>query len=62
MKKRAEKSLYGESELDSQLPQLLQLIDARSLALGDGCEHNQFKKHNGKLQWWQQPDGKMPLV
>ncbi len=42
-------SLYGESELDSQLPQLLQLIDACSLALGDGCEHNQFKKQNGKL-------------
>jgi len=28
MKKGAEMSLYGESELDSQLPQLLQLIDA----------------------------------
>jgi hypothetical protein len=59
MKKGAEMSLYGESELDSQL---LQLIDAWSLPLGDGCEHNQFKKHNGKLLWSQQPDGKMPLV
>jgi hypothetical protein len=49
MKKGAEMSLYDESELDYQLPQLLQLIDARSLALGDGCDHNQFKKHNGKL-------------
>jgi len=52
MKKGAEMSLYGESEL----------IDAWSLALGDGCEHNQFKKHKGKLLWSQQPDGKMPLV
>jgi hypothetical protein len=28
MKKGAEMSLYGESELNSQLTQLLQLIDA----------------------------------
>jgi hypothetical protein len=28
MKNEAEMSLYGESELDSQLPELLQLTDA----------------------------------
>jgi len=41
--------LYGKSQFDSYLSQLLQLVNTLLIELWDGCEHNYMKKHNGKL-------------
>jgi hypothetical protein len=38
--KKGEMWLFGESELDSQVSQLLQLLNVWPVVLGEGCEHN----------------------
>jgi hypothetical protein len=59
---KGQMSMYGESQFDSKLSQLLQLINPWPVELWDRCEHSKLKKHNEKNLWLQQPNGKMSLV
>jgi hypothetical protein len=59
--------LYGESQFDLRLSQLLQLVNAWPVELRDDYVHNLLEKHNEKLLWsqnlWsQQPNRKTSLA
>jgi hypothetical protein len=43
------------------LTQLLQLVNAWLVELGDASSHILLEKHNGKLLWSKQPNGKTSL-